>query len=192
LVQQNVSIFFNVVFSRRTKGKYYRLNSSLSCMSVSRYGSNIFVRCFCDFTSGGRKLTKITFWQVAAYEQVSTAHRDRPEPRAAAQRRMTQWSQRKREDLTYLLPIAVGINLQVWEQVRKLAHARIGSPTAIAKAHRLRAASCTEDMMRCRNKAAATAIAKDMGPSNGRPRSLPLNHQQRQHQQQRKPQRHYH
>ena len=70
----------------------------------------------------------------------------------AVQRRKTQWSQMKREDHKYLLPIAVGINLQVWEQVRKLAHARIGSPTAIAKAHRLRAA-CTEDTARTRSMA---------------------------------------
>jgi hypothetical protein len=44
---------------------------------------------------------------------------------------MTQWSQRKGKDLHCILPkeeeIAVGIKLQVWEQVRdqvrKLAHA---------------------------------------------------------------------
>jgi hypothetical protein len=44
---------------------------------------------------------------------------------------MTEWSQMKGEELQYLLPkeeeIAVGIKLQVWEQVmeqvRNLAHA---------------------------------------------------------------------
>ena len=92
-------------------------------MRVLRYGLYIFVRCFCDFTSGGRKLTKITKWELAADVKVFNAHWDRPEQRAAVQCRRTQWSQMKGEDLPYLLPIAVGIKLQVWEQVRKLAHA---------------------------------------------------------------------
>ena len=96
-------------------------------MIVSSYGTYVFVICFCDFTSGGRILTLNTNWELAAYEQVFTAHRDRPEQRAAVQRLLSQWSQRKFEDLQYLLPneeeIAVGIKLQVWEQVRKLAHA---------------------------------------------------------------------
>ena len=91
-------------------------------MSVSSYGTYVFVICFCDFTSGGRILTLNTNWELAAYEQVFTAHRDRPEQRTAAQRRMTQWSQRKGADLQYLLPkgekIAVGIKEQVLEQVR--------------------------------------------------------------------------
>ena len=76
-------------------------------------------------------LLKITYWQVAPYEHVFTPHQDRPEPRATVQRRMTQWSQRKGGDKQYILPkeqkIAVGMKLQVWEQVReqvrKLAHA---------------------------------------------------------------------
>jgi hypothetical protein len=43
---------------------------------------------------------------------------------------MTQWSERKGEDLRYLLPneeeIAVGIKEQVREQVRELAHMQAG------------------------------------------------------------------
>ena len=125
---QNVNVYiYFAVFSRSTRGKYCRLNINLACMSVSRYGSYIFVSCFCDFTCGGRKLTKITNWELAAYEQVFTAHRGRPEQRAVVQRLMSQWSQRKVEDLQYLIPneeeIAVGIQLHMWEQVRKLAHA---------------------------------------------------------------------
>ncbi len=49
-------------------------------------------------------LLKITNWQAVPYEQVFTAHRDRPELGAALQLRMTQWSQRKRDDLENLFP----------------------------------------------------------------------------------------
>ena len=59
-------------------------------MSVSGYGTYVFVMCFCVFTSGGRILTLNTNWELVAYEQVFTAHRDRPEQRADVQGRMTQ------------------------------------------------------------------------------------------------------
>ena len=52
-------ILFNVLFSMRIKVKHYLLlNSPLACVCVLMYESYIFVRCFWDFTSGGRKLTK--------------------------------------------------------------------------------------------------------------------------------------
>ena len=63
-------------------------------------------------------LLKITYWQDVAYEHVFTAHRER---RAAVHCRMTQWSQRKGEELKYLLPkeeeIAVGVKEHLREHV---------------------------------------------------------------------------
>ena len=96
-------------------------------MSVSRYGAYIFVRCFVILQVAVENLLKITYWQAADYEHVFIAHRER---RAAVQRRVTQWSQRKGEELKYLLPkgeeIAVGVKEKLREHVREHALLQAG------------------------------------------------------------------
>ena len=100
-------------------GKHCLLNNPLACVCVLRYGSYIFVRCFCDFTSCGRKLTKSRIVRTGIYcasgltgaDGSCTTPDDPIEPKERHRPAISS-SEGKRD-------CAVGIKLQVWEQVRE-------------------------------------------------------------------------
>ncbi len=170
----------------------------------STYGTYVFIRCFCDFTSGGRKLTTITYWQATCIYYASgpigaegnCTTLDEP-IEAKERRRPSISSSKERRNCG-------GDKLRVWqqlrEQVRKLAHApdpqlislkRTGKERPAHRTNRGRVAwlhtySLASSLW---NKAAVVAIAKATGRSSGKPHSLPLKYIQRQ---QRQKQQHQH